>query len=153
MKEKDDAFPEAIKEVAHKFNNRSSDIEIFKTISGELKGKMGTAKGNMAVVTSSGETRDKFMDYFETETTIAEKQVTQVEKNKEQIYMTHEKTCELFGLKLTDEICEKSETFLKIFSDFFENCVKALPVEEKKRGGGRAPTGKTDKAAGAAAPM
>jgi len=40
----------------------------------------------------------------------------------------------MFGLKETEEMAKESKEFLKIFQDFFKNCVDALPKEQKTRG-------------------
>ena len=69
------------------------------------------------------------------ELTIIDKKCSDLIKKKDGLVTKHEDTVKFFGLKMTDEIAKESKTFLKVFMDFFEQCEKALPAEEKKRGG------------------
>lgn len=125
-----------MREIGKKMAIRGTDIDIFKQITTELTGKINIAKGNLMAVTTSGEPEDKFMKTFTAQCDLAEGQANNYAKKKEELFMKHEKTCELFGLKPDSEECKDTPIFLKNFQDFFKNVVECLPPEEKKRGAG-----------------
>jgi hypothetical protein len=101
------------------------------------------------VVKSGDQPEDLFTEKMDCELTIIEKKCIDYAKKKVSLIAKHEETVKFFGMKMTDEVAKESKTFLKIFSDFFEQCEKALPAEEKKRGGGRATADSSRKPAGA----
>jgi len=86
----------------------------MKALSTECTTKMKSVGFSMHTIITT-DPRDKFIDLMEMEVMTGQKQAENIEKNRTILALTHEKTCQLFGLKLDDEICEKSPTFLKIF--------------------------------------
>jgi len=135
MKDKHPDFPDHIRKVLKIVSTRGKDIDTLKTICTEVETKKNAAMIELNAITTSGELRDGFMDKMEMELTIIEKKAAEMIKKKESIILKHEESVKFFGLKATDEIAKKSHDFLNIFADFFAQCEKALPVEEKKRGG------------------
>lgn len=139
MKDKDPEFPELMKSVNKKMQIRYTDLDTLKAISTELTTKINQAVSNYSEVKNSREPEDKFTKFMESAVKNGETEANDFAKKKEEIFLYHDRTCELFGLDPKDEQCSKSPIFLKCFQDFFKAVVECLPPEEKKRGAAARP--------------
>lgn len=134
-----------MREIGKKMAIRGTDIDTFKAITTELTTKINIAKGNLMAVNSSGEDEDRFIKTFNSLCDIGDGEANSYVKKKEELFMKHKKTCELFGLEADSEECKDTPIFLKNFQDFFKNVVECLPAEEKKRGAGASRPGAAKK--------
>ena len=62
----------------------------------------------------------------------AEKELTTIVEDSQKVVANHLMLCDFYGVDAKDEMREKSETFFKVFQEFFKLCEKALPPEPKK---------------------
>ena len=64
--------------------------------------------------------------------------IEQQEKMLEEINKQYAVSCEFYMIDKSDEKASKSDEFFKFFIQFFDQVVKAMPKEEKKRPAGGA---------------
>ena len=135
MQEKNPDFSDYVRSTFKKLNIRGTDTDVYKTIDAEANSKVGEAEALLSSVQNSGETSDKFLEYFEDKIGECREDQKHIKKTYAVILETHKKTYEMWGLTDKDEVVKDgSAGFLKVFIDFFKNAVDALPKEDKKRG-------------------
>lgn len=100
----------------------------------EVRGALDKAKNNYDTVVklSEGQT-DPFIYKIAEFLQEVQKQMDDFEKKLDNLKKTYAEMCEYFLIDKNDEKAQNSQEFFKFFCSYFDQIVKSMPKEEKKK--------------------
>lgn len=100
-----------------------------------MKGNYEKAKGNFDIVERNlgAEPSDPFCVKIKEFIGHSGKILEEFDKKLDHIKKIYAEACEYYLLDKGDEKCTNSQEFFKFFTGFFDQVIKSMPKEEKKR--------------------